>query len=198
MWSVLFPDVSLDEAIRQSKTSGPEVVYQRLGLGRASHPPIEIQRTAHRSLHLGDSIPPSRAASPERLDAFWSSTHRSYGWDEGGTEPTQLADGGMGSLIHGKGLSYHGLSSAAVYLSAIEKLCPVPVGSGLQDALTWFSALNNGSLAWEDPLTAPDSNVGLSTSAMLPSDPFAIPPWAEIGPFVESYFRYFRMSVKRD
>lgn len=187
----------MDEAIRQYDHAESSLTRDALGLSNGQQANVQqgpLPYNAPEPVHAAPavtSIPPTRHGSPNRAqEVFLTSGARNYEWDDAGNSVPHLADGGMGSLIHGKGLSYHGLSSAAVYLNAIEKLCPIPIGSGLQDALTWFSALNNGSLAWEDPLTVPGDSPAART--VIPSNGFVIPPLAEVGPFVDSYFRYFR------
>lgn len=180
LWSQLFPALDLDEAIRLHESG--ELDHSRLGLSNTQEAPARQVET---------SIPPTRHVSPARLhDSIVSTGNLS--WDDGDNGEPQLADGGMGSLIHGKGRSYHGLSSAAVYLSAIEKLCPVPIGPGLTDALTWFSAHNNGSLAWEEPWTVQGSSPEVMTTTTGDGTGFVLPPLSEVGPFIEAYFRYFR------
>jgi len=92
---------------------------------------------------------------------------------------------GMGGAMGEQGVSYMGLSSGATFLNAIKRLSTQdifqaspgnPLGQGNFDIAAFLGGLR--------------PSLGVPGRAVL-----RLPPWSEIQPLVDSYFKYFRESA---
>ncbi|ORX35105.1 fungal-specific transcription factor domain-domain-containing protein [Kockovaella imperatae] len=214
IWSTVFPDVSLTDLEALAHEIGTELAISSLNL-RPSTPSRLAQRSdainaiqsprdpprpdLTSAIYVEDPLPPTRLGSPSTLplkSAYDYQDHvspgsDSYSWHEGGPEPANLLDGmgGDSRPLH-KGSSFLGLSSSATFLSAIERLSN-PNKTPLEpnrDLSSWNLA--DGFSSPYDSLSSHISPRG-ETKVAREGTKFRMLQWSEVGPLVESYFRYF-------
>ncbi|KAL1408335.1 hypothetical protein Q8F55_005143 [Vanrija albida] len=206
LWSGVFARYDFDAACADFEARGPEAVLAKLAAlhlgGSAAAPIAEQRRVTPQSpprrapaLPDGDSseddddepatLPPTRAASPAAVPLLIEPEETyNYEWaEDAGVAPRD--DAGMGSMIHGRGTSYFGLSSGAAFLNAIHKLTPGRVAgvspvqasehaaAGMILGDPWCSSASPHD--WDSPCAAT----------------VAIPPYSEVRGYVDGYFKYF-------
>lgn len=142
---------------------------------------------------LPATLPPTRAHSPVAVVAplplLEPDTAYNYEWAEDAAIPPR-DDAGMGSMIHGRGTSYFGLSSGAAFLNAIQKLTPVRVQGISPIQATEHAAA--GMIMSDDQWSPPHDQFSSPHDWDSPTAAtVAIPPYSEVRGYVDGYFKYF-------
>lgn len=205
------PDVSIDEMYSIARNYGIDAAIEKVKTKSAFLSdlpgPSAYQSSAHSTQALDSSSHSSHTPHGEYKEVDYPRTEvesasppipplavsldkdpSTYEWHEGressSGQTDQAVQDGMGGAQGEQGVSYMGLSSSATFVNAIRRLSSQPT----------FSTSPSNPMA-KSPFDVATFLGGLPLAKTPVERPaMRMPPSAEIRPYVDSYFAYFRES----
>ncbi|BEJ11549.1 hypothetical protein CspHIS471_0200090 [Cutaneotrichosporon sp. HIS471] len=188
LWAGLFAGYPVSKAVEEYRRRGKQAVLDRLSVLLIAPPqrpvcqsPSSPARERSRSSNFegeDETLSLSCHGSMEHTFAVDMDDNPILEWNEDlAAEPNGDGEAGMGNSIHGRGTTFFGLSSGAVFLRVIRKLCPATI-SGFSPADAAIGVVS-GRFDEGSPLLRTEGR-GLP-----------LPPYSEIKGAVDAYFSGF-------